>query len=165
MARPKMYDDSELLNIMVELLAFPQQSGVHTVAEAMRQALVFYEKPKQWRPAIRDQTVDRLKRAYALKGDELLREARRKGRPVEGPMLPTLVTMPRDPRSLHLNKDAIDVKDRLRALSIWAAELSDLLELQINSGAPNPDLLDDARELVDLAHKQHALRAGGNPGS
>jgi hypothetical protein len=171
MGRPKQFDDSRLLDIMAEMLAWPEYTHVRTQDAAMRQAIAYIPGSDRWPPDKHERVVKRLKKSYAKNGAALEAATRRLPRLYPGPVLPPpLMLMPTDPEAAQAFAETRDLVDGLRFAAEWAAHLAGILDRQRwRPEGVNSDLLAHARKLVRIVRKEaeaeeeRATRAEKNP--
>jgi hypothetical protein len=157
-ARPKLYADDELLKIMAELRAWPQQSKAMSVSEATRQAISFVPDSASWSQTTRDQTRDRLIKAYRERGADLEAESRRQPRWFQGPLLPTLLTAPRSPLAAQHHETAEHLRDT-------AAKLIVLADALAAKQTPDPGLLELAQAVLRSIRSAAGKQLPENPQS
>jgi hypothetical protein len=143
---------------MAEMLAWPERSGVRTVDEAIRRALIRIPFSDKWPEEKRERTVRRLRKKFEKKGDELKAAAlaksveRVKGGLPPGPLYPSLIDVPSDPEVAVLWRGLWNVRQ-------WVSELLALVEQQSEEGEINPDCRKHARALIRLVEREQERAA------
>lgn len=131
MARPRSYDDTQLLEIIADLLV---SGEAKTNAGAQRKAASYIPGWENWQEHTRKQLFDRLGKQYAADRTKLEEDARqridqRKHMTWLPKFLPpTLLTSPLDPARQQQSTEMRDLEAGLRDVSTWAGELADLVK-------------------------------------
>lgn len=158
--RPPSYDDSRLLEMMAELLAWPERTQVRTQDQAMRMAIGQIRGSDRWTPYRVERIVARLKKAYPKIGPQLEAASRSRktrvmfnGRAFEycGPNFPPslLSTARDDPGVSQTRSRASNLVNSLRDAAARTAWAADILEWQLRtSELPDPNLLSLGSRLV-----------------
>jgi hypothetical protein len=151
-ARGKENADTQLLARVAEYLAWPAYSGCTKIEHAIRRALKEVPGSDRW-PADEHQRVfERLRRYYRGRTRaDLEAEARRKPFP-EIPV--TLLNTPTDPKARQSRAETLALADGLSRVSLWAAELAELLRKQWWQEGLDPALLSHARKLIQLVERE-----------
>jgi hypothetical protein len=118
---PAIFDDTELLKLIAELRAWPDEAGATTLDYTYRKAIRCISGSDHWPPKRIEDTVERIRKKYPKVGAALEAKAREptlivhNGRafPYSGPRLPSLLDSPPRPPDI--------ARSRSRASSVVAA--------------------------------------------